>query len=719
MKVSIDSFILVHGTFARDADWVHQASPICCALKEAFRESTIERFEWAGDNLQPTRESEARRLRNFLLSLGGDPDNPRRMAVIAHSHGGNLAVGAIRGQTPIPGLACVVCLATPFLRFSALPIQAPLKILEDFFSLWPLYFIAAYRGHDPFVDLACVNASFIGHGIATLCMYSLVFLTAMLNSLARGGLSLFVRRGMKVATTTSARPRIPLLAVTHRYDEAFVYLRCHDFLTRLPRLMRWAPLSACVLFTVAAFRNTMEGRYCYDVIMRIGWGALSIPKAALAGLYAGAFIVELWIGVAILSLLVETFWACVVTVLLHVARGSIALGSGIKALRLPQQLQIGFGETFRQTWVGSVSISRLPEDFDHATLFRMSYPRRGRLLHAAIYSDPNVIRAVLEFIGSPSLPAAPAPKSVAAKLPEPAAKSPAVKPRRFQTLRRQTIFLAVIIVAAIAALTTRLYLASSDDPLAEIKRQTAILQRFNKERDAPEAREDRRKMDDVARMDMQEKARERAIEISVHLRMTPEEFVTYFRNLEKEGKRNRETDMAWAKLLNGLHVPMRTDVTEADFESVDITGQTVGAFLKMKRTPAVDDLAISVLELAEIESHWTLRERRNFAWVFVRASEITSEGGRGTQQEAYVRSLREFAKKVLGCPRSAKTPVGPDFRQFHRDLAAAIVEGDTGSRKASAFFAHMAGKADLHPLQMLMASAGNSACFEKALRKKR
>lgn len=607
MKVPVDTFILVHGTFASDAAWVKEDSPLCTALKAAFPESTIETFGWGGDNLQLVREREALRLRTRLLALAGDPEQPSRVAVIAHSHGGNLAIDAIRYEAPIPGLRCIVCLATPFLRYSVLPVEAPFKFVEDFFSLWPFYFIAGYWGHDPFVDLTCVITSTAGHLLATACMLLCVALTVVLNSVVRGGLSLVVRKGMK-SPALRVQPVVPVLAVAHPYDEAYGYLKLHNFLTRLPRVIRWAALAVCVFFAVGFFHSVVPGRYCYDVVMKIGWGVLSKPKAALAGIYAGFLIAELWVSVTILSLVVETLWAVIVTAFLHLARGSTVLGSKLATLGLPQLLQIGFGETFRQTWVGSVSVGRLPAGVDGTTLFMVRYPRVGPLLHSAVYAAPEVIRAVVEFVESPSLPVKP--------IPEPApAKVRSAPHRRFARIGLWTILLAVVSVV--------LY------PFFKAWHEYRI----------------RTQMDEIARQSARTKALSLRAEIVTGLKISPEEFSDYILAERRAGRLDAASDLAWGKLINALHVPLRSDVTIADFESAEIAGDTIAAFLRMKRAHVTDDLRISPEDLAWTQMHWTLRERRDYAKVLKRAADIVDNGGASSLQAAYKQALQEFAKK--------------------------------------------------------------------------
>ena len=101
---------LVHGTFARRARWLGSASKISSQLKDAGYE--VEVCKWSGRNSFRARSAAASQLRRHLedqaLRYPG-----LRQVVVAHSHGGNVALLASR-QLPDPG-PLVVALATPFI----------------------------------------------------------------------------------------------------------------------------------------------------------------------------------------------------------------------------------------------------------------------------------------------------------------------------------------------------------------------------------------------------------------------------------------------------------------------------------------------------------------------------------------------------------------------------------------------------------------------------
>jgi pimeloyl-ACP methyl ester carboxylesterase len=114
-------FVLVHGTFAPTADWAQlPGSELRTALQVEFSKegALFEPFVWRGlfssflNNAHRYRLRGAKALRNRLIQLRQDHPTAK-IFVIAHSHGGNVALYATRekGAGAISG---VICMATPF-----------------------------------------------------------------------------------------------------------------------------------------------------------------------------------------------------------------------------------------------------------------------------------------------------------------------------------------------------------------------------------------------------------------------------------------------------------------------------------------------------------------------------------------------------------------------------------------------------------------------------
>ena len=136
-RVSRCSIILVHGTWGRGIfpkmsdlrrryfrgtkGWFEQGSQfyagLDAALKSASLDWPIRAFLWSGSNSVDARDRAARDLSKQLREDLKDPD--ATAVIIAHSHGGNVALRALQHLDSKAGRIRVVTLATPFLRVFA------------------------------------------------------------------------------------------------------------------------------------------------------------------------------------------------------------------------------------------------------------------------------------------------------------------------------------------------------------------------------------------------------------------------------------------------------------------------------------------------------------------------------------------------------------------------------------------------------------------------
>jgi hypothetical protein len=100
------------------------------ALKNASLDWPIRAFLWSGANSVHARDCAARDLSNQLRKDLKDPDTTA--VIIAHSHGGNVALRALQDLDPKAGRIRVITLATPFLRVFArrsLQLSSDVKLL--------------------------------------------------------------------------------------------------------------------------------------------------------------------------------------------------------------------------------------------------------------------------------------------------------------------------------------------------------------------------------------------------------------------------------------------------------------------------------------------------------------------------------------------------------------------------------------------------------------
>jgi len=139
--MSKTKFTLVHGTFAANADWVNQsaeqnssgfrakletkfAQPIEFSIPPAWGSRGLLKLK---DLTNAARLTGAQRLQTHIR----DHDSKAGHFLIAHSHGGNVAMYALQDKEVTNKIDGLICLATPFLY----PRKRPLSITALVLSL--------------------------------------------------------------------------------------------------------------------------------------------------------------------------------------------------------------------------------------------------------------------------------------------------------------------------------------------------------------------------------------------------------------------------------------------------------------------------------------------------------------------------------------------------------------------------------------------------------
>ncbi len=135
---------LVHGTWARHTRWVQDDSPLCQELRTKFGDRLhLTRFPWSGWNQASARLSAAKRLRVHLQKLILDHPEAEHF-IIAHSHGGNVAMYALQDDTLEARISGLVRSSTPFLHvYSRKASRGGGETLRlGMLNAWPFFLIA-------------------------------------------------------------------------------------------------------------------------------------------------------------------------------------------------------------------------------------------------------------------------------------------------------------------------------------------------------------------------------------------------------------------------------------------------------------------------------------------------------------------------------------------------------------------------------------------------
>lgn len=250
-----------------DAPWTTDASTLCRSLRDSLGPSVVfRRFRWSGRNSHTARLSAAGRLRDYLEE--GLLESPEAThIVVAHSHGGNVALMAVEDSNLCERIAGVACLATPFIsvrerdigrdlwasiRKASLVLLASVAITLSFLFLGPLR------------DNLETFLKFLGLAAVAYCLLFSVFV-------------LLRRRAREHATRLCREltPRLPekdhLLIVRSPADEASGALAIFQFLSQLTvRLF---------LFSESLYVNATHLIHQPRKLLPVGFSALAVSLA--------------------------------------------------------------------------------------------------------------------------------------------------------------------------------------------------------------------------------------------------------------------------------------------------------------------------------------------------------------------------------------------------------------------------------------------------------
>ncbi|WP_340646227.1 hypothetical protein [Phenylobacterium sp.] len=107
--------VLVHGTHARDAEWVGEDAALAHSLRLGLPDCQVRTFRWSGANHHGARLQAGAELAMMLQSLCATWP-AARLHLISHSHGGNVVLYAARRLDPQAQVATIAFLGTPFLN---------------------------------------------------------------------------------------------------------------------------------------------------------------------------------------------------------------------------------------------------------------------------------------------------------------------------------------------------------------------------------------------------------------------------------------------------------------------------------------------------------------------------------------------------------------------------------------------------------------------------
>ncbi len=262
-------FTLVHGTFAADAEWVSGTTEKSFRrmLEDAFDATEVEfkdDFKWGKvgkisryvyDQKDGARLAGAEELREQLEKFPGDSKGRDPHFIIAHSHGGNVALYALKAPSVKGNVDGVICLATPFLYPRKRPIDLRTLWAAPILAMFFFWLSSDFRRW----LIGAFDGWLLVFSIALLVAYLLlaIFVTGRRREASREGGSFkdyYDRITFNGVTT-------PVLLIRSTGDEASGVLRIGQMLnwafgTGLSRVLQrivWVVVFACFILIFSRF----------------------------------------------------------------------------------------------------------------------------------------------------------------------------------------------------------------------------------------------------------------------------------------------------------------------------------------------------------------------------------------------------------------------------------------------------------------------------------
>jgi hypothetical protein len=379
--------VLVHGTFARGAEWTHPDSKLASRVRSALPGNVLViPFEWSGRNSHGARISGGAELSERLSQLRSSHPGAS-LHLIAHSHGGNVAAYALRESRIRDSLAGVVCLGTPFVAPRPRALKPTLRLLDICTTTISV-----------FAMLLCLFLAWI---VFTVALYPMNVSMPLVGSqffLAAGGVCLLIMRfGMNMRRQLENRfaPRlrdlqddiiawlhatfhgVPVLNIQVRRDEAAGYLHFIERIANVPfrvwspTILAWAIGAITILFILLFTYVMLESKDWHDAPLE-AFGGLLFSFA----LYSATVVLLVLVATTVAQL-VCIFWA-------KIFRGHA----------------LAFGEEgFLKNWLVAISAASQPPDADRLRNEFVSVAGGG-LRHSLLYEDNSVIGLIVNWLGA-------------------------------------------------------------------------------------------------------------------------------------------------------------------------------------------------------------------------------------------------------------------------------------------------------------------------------
>ncbi|MBH3426178.1 esterase/lipase family protein [Pseudomonas alkylphenolica] len=372
---SSEVVILIHGTFARDASWIDDDGVLAATIREKSKDIQVIPFRWSGIN-SPTARIKA----GYDLAAVGEKLNKqgcRKIFLVAHSHGGNVALYSLRNLQMLKMVSGIWFLGTPFLtifnrsveKFSAIFTQTLSWLL-----LFPVFLPFGMMGlmdliGSIFGPLAFAFMLFVGNQVLVI---SYLIIRPRLRSALHRQLTAILQRLQQNTRERLGQPepKCPSVIAFVRWDEAGFLLRAIDSMAQAPWSLYGIAVQTVGFFAVWCIVTMSVRDYIYgDTISNLNADQLLLSA-------------PLWVSFIVLVA------PLVVAPLVSVIRGS-RLAFGFEGVISAATLRIK-----------PVAIPLWANSQNHQQIGCLPPKNLRGLRHSMFYADDGLITACAEWIAA-------------------------------------------------------------------------------------------------------------------------------------------------------------------------------------------------------------------------------------------------------------------------------------------------------------------------------
>jgi Protein of unknown function (DUF2974) len=383
--------MLVHGTWARKAEWTKEGSELWKKIEVEFPGAEISAFSWSGKNSARHRNSAAEDLCKELIRKISDNPNAHYF-LVAHSHGGNIAVQAASDAAIARTIKGVVCMSTPFLAMRKREIHRQSTnmfwIVVGIVSLIALA-VAAWGA----ATMILGDAPAVVTGIAAV---ALLWCVAYILIVPVAGYFRFYKLLEKSLFNKPGRlpENFPLFIIRSPSDEASLTLASFQFITWMSTTI-WRRIDTFA----ESIRRLLRKPVYLSIIGLLSWLTfffLAIRSNQGAAKPGGGEILLTSLGILMCAAIsAASFYFVRAYSIPRAMTGALYLPVGLIVFLclLPFGLEVAAA-----SWTVDVTVEATPPG--EWKVFTLAFPKNptDRLAHSAPYDDPKALARMTQWM---------------------------------------------------------------------------------------------------------------------------------------------------------------------------------------------------------------------------------------------------------------------------------------------------------------------------------